>query len=458
VRNYSWTDSLVPWAEAQDVALCQQIWAEHAPELARWTMQHLVIRDDAYCRYTAEWNPELEQWTRGVTTVKGYGKQVLTLAVLEKHYRGKNRNSIMGPHIAVPQLGPDDPPSGLTRQIAFDIDNHGSAWEDPIKNHRYALRLFDQALETCEGWRGDQPWIPLLTDSNGKGGFHLRVFWDEPIPVAEAHAFAAWLCRDHEEHGLTKIEIYPKQQKASSFTHFLRLPGHHHTLQHWSRIWNGVAWLDGLAAVQQVLRGTPLVRFEPTMEAAPVPAVASARPVRPSGPGVANKPATAKTLAEAPTDFTTALARDALAAYSCEHLHNDEIFKVGAALSHLGDAGFDVWMEWLNAPAHPYWRAYSDNREKYTEAYWVAMWDRFQNGQAYNFTLGTVFYLAEQAGWDRQARSKVIFTKLRGRRVRQRAKELMRRSQGCLSGDTAPETRVSQPPEAGGTGTRGTRG
>jgi hypothetical protein len=42
-------------------------------------------------------------------------------------------------------------------------------------------------------------------------------------------------------------------------------------------------------------------------EAAPVPAVALARPAR---------PVVARTLAEATTDFTTALARDALTAYS----------------------------------------------------------------------------------------------------------------------------------------------
>jgi hypothetical protein len=53
--------------------------------------------------------------------------------------------------------------------------------------------------------------------------------------------------------------------------------------------------------------------------------------------------------AEATTDFPTALARHPLTAYSCEHLHNDDIFNVGAALSYLDDAGFDVWIEWLNA-------------------------------------------------------------------------------------------------------------
>jgi hypothetical protein len=414
MSDYEWADALVPWAQPQDVALCREIWSEHAPELARWTMQHLVIRDDCYCHYT--WDKRTQE--RGVTTEKGWprGTQILTLEVLDKHYRGRNRNHIMGPHIAVPQLGPDDPPSGLTRQIAWDIDNHGGVWEDPIKNHRFALCLFDRAWRFWEQWcDDDRTGQPLLTDSNGIGGFHLRMYWDEPIQVADAHAFGAWLCRDHVSFGVQKVEIFPKQQKASSFTHFLRLPGHHHRRQHWSRVWNGNNWLDGLPAVEQILRGTSLLRFAPPPEAVPVPAVATERPAR---------PVVARTLAEAPTDFTTALARDALTAYSCEHLHNDDIFKIGAALSHLGDAGFDVWMEWLNAPAHPYWRDCSDNREKYTEAYWVEMWGRFQNGKAYSITLGTVFYLAEQAGWIRKQRSRAVGNKVRGQAVLQRAKEI----------------------------------
>jgi hypothetical protein len=56
----------------------------------------------------------------------------------------------------------------------------------------------------------------------------------------------------------------------------------------------------------------------------------------PAAPAVQSTPILSCTRAEATTDFPTALAGDALTAYRCEHLHNDEIFGVGAALSHLG--------------------------------------------------------------------------------------------------------------------------
>jgi hypothetical protein len=56
--------------------------------------------------------------------------------------------------------------------------------------------------------------------------------------------------------------------------------------------------------VQQLLRASPLVRFEPPTEAAPVPAVPLARPARPPA---------GRTLAEARTAFPTALNRTAFA-------------------------------------------------------------------------------------------------------------------------------------------------
>jgi hypothetical protein len=80
-------------------------------------------------------------------------------------------------------------------------------------------------------------------------------------------------------------------------------------------IWNGQAWLEGRAAVGRLLRGAPLVRFEAPPEASPVAAVALARPAR---------PVAAWTRAEATTGFPTAGARDVVAAYTCEHLHNDD--------------------------------------------------------------------------------------------------------------------------------------
>jgi hypothetical protein len=66
----------------------------------------------------------------------------------------------------------------------------------------------------------------------------------------------------------------------------------------------------------------------------------------------------------------------------------------------------------------------STNRHRYTEANLVEMWDRFENGQKYDIGLGTVFFLAQRAGWDRQVRGKEIGRKIRGRRVLARAAQV----------------------------------
>jgi hypothetical protein len=52
------------------------------------------------------------------------------------------------------------------------------------------------------------------------------------------------------------------------------------------------------------------------------------------------------------------------------------------------------------------------------------MWDRFQDGKAYAWTLGTIFYLAQQAGWNQRTRSQVVGRKVRGRRVLDRAAKI----------------------------------
>jgi hypothetical protein len=55
-------------------------------------------------------------------------------------------------------------------------------------------------------------------------------------------------------------ETFPKQpvlrplrDGSPGFGNWLRLPGKHHSHDHWSRVWDGRAWLDGAAAVAHVL-------------------------------------------------------------------------------------------------------------------------------------------------------------------------------------------------------------
>jgi hypothetical protein len=76
----------------------------------------------------------------------------------------------------------------------------------------------------------------------------------------------AWLQRltdDYRALGLTaRPETFPKQERIppGKFGNWLRLPGRHHTRDHWSRVWKGREWLAGAEAVEELLGyfGDPL--------------------------------------------------------------------------------------------------------------------------------------------------------------------------------------------------------
>src|SRR5262249_30287406 len=101
---------------------------------------------------------------------------------------------------------------------------------------------------------------PLLADSNGAGGFHLRVLLREPAPTVEVYVFFAWLTGDYARFGFPKRpECFPKQRqgapagRSGQYGNWLRLPGRHHSREHWSRFWDGQRWLEGEAAVAWLL-------------------------------------------------------------------------------------------------------------------------------------------------------------------------------------------------------------
>src|SRR5262249_41585963 len=50
-------------------------------------------------------------------------------------------------------------------------------------------------------------------------------------------------------------ETFPKQKriKVGGFGNWLRLPGRHHSREHWSTVWDGARWLDGAEAVAFML-------------------------------------------------------------------------------------------------------------------------------------------------------------------------------------------------------------
>jgi hypothetical protein len=215
--------------------------------LAHWALSRLVNRADAWGTYSPQERRGLEYRRRdgilAVVPVNYTAKGVLTAGLLARHFRGRCAEHILGLHTTSTD--------NRSRWGAVDIDQHGDQSPDPAKNLAAALAWYDELVR--------HGFMPLLTDSNGRGGYHLRVIFGEPAPTPQVFSLMRWLVRDYADHGLTAPpETFPKQARIDPdrFGNWLRLPGRHHTRPHWSRIRDGTAWLDGAEAVAHLLTVT----------------------------------------------------------------------------------------------------------------------------------------------------------------------------------------------------------
>jgi hypothetical protein len=210
-----------------------------ADDLATWTMARLVNRLDAWGAY----RPIIDRgkaFTRqdGIkgklgnsTTSKG----TLTVQILARHFRGEAPEHIVGLH--------STSPGNTSIAGALDIDLHEASTVKAEVTEAAALAWY-RRLQAIG-------FHPLLTSSNGRGGFHLRILFAEPVPTPRVFGFLQWLAADYAAHGLAAPpETFPKQASLApgQYGNWLRLPGRHHTRDYWSCVWDGERWLeDGLA-------------------------------------------------------------------------------------------------------------------------------------------------------------------------------------------------------------------
>jgi hypothetical protein len=230
-------------------------WAVRADDLARWAWGRLVNRVDVWGAYTpparrgkkytkADGTEDRVPKSYTAPARKDRGRVTLTGAVLARHFRGAAPEHVIGLH--------STSPDNTSRWGRIDIDWHDEAAQAPAANLSAAMAWHDRLRE--EGFR------PLLTDSNGAGGYHLGFLLARPAPTADVFAFLRSLTADHARHGIpAQPETFPKQRKVAplgkkgQYGNWLRLPGRHHTLEHWTRAWDGAAWLEGADAVAWLL-------------------------------------------------------------------------------------------------------------------------------------------------------------------------------------------------------------
>jgi hypothetical protein len=252
-----------------------------AAELAQWAWANLVNRADAWGAYTPRERRGQEytkkDGTRAKVSISNTAKGALTLNVLARHFRGQRVEHLVGLHTTSPE--------NTSRWAGVDIDQHGDSGSAPAANLTAALAWHNRLCRL-----GFQP---LLTDSNGAGGYHLLTLFSKPVKTPLVYSLLHWLIADHAKHGLPhRPETFPKQAylKPGGYGNWLRLPGRHHSREHWSRVWDGTHWLDGVQAVAFILslRGDdPALIPAEALAIQPRVTAAVARPTAPSSVPVA---------------------------------------------------------------------------------------------------------------------------------------------------------------------------
>jgi len=245
---------------ASQYEIVAEEWKSRSRELAEWAMETLVNRKDVWGQYAALTEGEKKKLGRTykamtLPVASKRGPDMVTLDKLTRHFASQHlrRPQIVGLHAKSRE--------NTSRWLGIDIDMHD---ENKADAEEHARRNLVGALQW---WRQLQTmgYDPLLFDSNNNGGFHLWVLFDKPAPTDHVFAFAWSLISKWEEVNLSEEpETFPKQPKQQSADEdvlgaWFRLPGLHHTRDHYARVWSGDEWLDdpwlsGHAAIDAMLQ------------------------------------------------------------------------------------------------------------------------------------------------------------------------------------------------------------
>src|SRR5262249_2428468 len=114
------------------------------------------------------------------------GAVLLTPEVLARHFRARGPADVVGLH--------STSPDNLSLSGGVDIDAQRPASPAPAVNLAAALAWYQQLRRLG--------FDPLLTDSNGAGGYHLLIPLARAAPTPRVFAFLRRLTADHAAHGL----------------------------------------------------------------------------------------------------------------------------------------------------------------------------------------------------------------------------------------------------------------
>jgi hypothetical protein len=332
-------------------------WVDNAEALADRSLRLAVCRD-CYGRYLADFSQETAH-------------EPLTRDVLIRHYRGEGTIGLL-------------PISAENRCLwgAGDIDFHNKEGDDALRNRKCA-EASEEFLREAFGLRA------LVCDSDGKGGYHLRVFFKHPIPAEVDFWLGKQLNAHLKDLGFPPIEWFPKQPDTNldrRYGNWIRLVGKHHKRDHWTRILEDGEWLEGEEAIRKFISASAGDKTDRLLKS--YEAEKPKEPPKPSANGRSNdlsgtdRPDEAE-LRDALWCLPTSV-RDNYATKDSREILN--WIKVGMALKSWDpDRGLDLWIEWSKGP-------------RYEEGVCEKKWSTFHAGGD-GVTVASIFKLAREHGW-----------------------------------------------------------
>ncbi len=183
-------------------------WSERAGELTSWAWARLVNRTDVWGGYWVGQDdtgaPSVNRMTRPAK--KHRGQMVLTQGILRRHFAARGTRDVIGTHTTSTE--------NTSLWGGLDLDRHGETPPAEV-TERAALGWYVR-LTADWGFR------TLLTDSDGQGGYHLRVLLRIATPTARVWTFLRWLTRDHAEPRPPHTTRDVSQAKGRDFKEPLR--------------------------------------------------------------------------------------------------------------------------------------------------------------------------------------------------------------------------------------------
>ncbi|MEM7383886.1 MAG: hypothetical protein AAF514_02990 [Verrucomicrobiota bacterium] len=233
-------------------------WRQAASSLADWAFERLVNRREVWGQYSKlsereKLNSKKTYKALTLPQKSKRGQDMVTHEKLQRHFRSGGVQHLIGLH--------STSADNTSLWLAIDIDLHDSGAvdaEDEARRNFAAAQHWWEVLQK-------QGYDPLLLDSNGRGGYHLLLLFDEPAPTADVYHFGQSLIADWKKRNIDAApETFPKNAEVSGdkLGAWLRVFGLHHTHPHFTRVWSGDPWLDdpwleGSEAIDTIMSARP---------------------------------------------------------------------------------------------------------------------------------------------------------------------------------------------------------